>query len=103
MISKGKKVLDGTLSSIQDTYGTDTIRMRTVDGLPALREMRGIESIRNFGNVQELHMSPGCDPREVLQTVLARTTIQSFEITRPSLHDIFIRVEGLETREVHNA
>ena len=28
MIYKGQKVLDGTLESIQDAYGSDTVRVR---------------------------------------------------------------------------
>src|SRR5262249_27137208 len=35
MIHKGKKVLDGTLESIQDAYGSDTVRVR-LEGRPNL-------------------------------------------------------------------
>ncbi|MHB9028302.1 MAG: ABC transporter ATP-binding protein [Candidatus Latescibacterota bacterium] len=103
MIFKGKKVLDGTLASIQDRYGTDTIRVKGANGLPPMQELRGIEAIKDFGNMQELRMSPGCDPRYVLQAILAKTAISSFEIVRPSLHDIFLRIAGPETREATHA
>src|SRR5438094_728587 len=39
MIYKGRKVLDGTLEKIQDTYGSDTLRVRlegSADGLATL-------------------------------------------------------------------
>src|SRR5215471_9156407 len=35
MIYQGRKVLDGTLESIQDTYGSDTVRV-LIEGKPAL-------------------------------------------------------------------
>jgi ABC-2 type transport system ATP-binding protein len=103
MIFKGEKVLDGTLASIQDKYGTDTIRITGTNGLPPIGELRGIEAIKDFGNMQELRMSPGCTPRSVLQAILAKTAISSFEIVKPSLHDIFLRIAGPESREAGHA
>ncbi len=41
MIHKGKKVLDGTLSHIQDQYGNDTIRIQTDMGGSALAGVSG--------------------------------------------------------------
>jgi ABC-2 type transport system ATP-binding protein len=38
MIYKGKKVLDGTLESIQKTYGQDTVRVQTEDGIVSLKD-----------------------------------------------------------------
>jgi ABC-2 type transport system ATP-binding protein len=49
MIFKGKKVLDGTLSSIQDKYATDTLRVRVGDGAGALQNIDGIEKMNDFG------------------------------------------------------
>jgi ABC-2 type transport system ATP-binding protein len=103
MIFKGKKVLDGTLSSIQDAWGSDTIRIRGAESLPELRELKGIHSIKDFGNMQELRMEPGCDSRSVLQAVLAKTPLHGFEIAKPSLNDIFLRIAGPEAREVNHA
>src|SRR5271166_5077667 len=36
MICRGKKVLDGTLSAIQEQYGEDTIRVTAPDGFAAV-------------------------------------------------------------------
>ncbi len=103
MIFKGKKVLDGTLCSIQDSWGTDTIRIRGAEILPELRELRGIHSIKDYGNMQELRMSAGCDPRSILQAILTKTPLQGFEITKPSLNDIFLRIAGPGSMEVNHA
>jgi ABC-2 type transport system ATP-binding protein len=32
------------------------------------------------------------DPQALLAALVARTRVQHFEITRPSLHDIFVRI-----------
>jgi ABC-2 type transport system ATP-binding protein len=103
MVFKGRKVLDGTLSSIQDKYGTDTLRVRIGDGAGALQDIEGIDKINDFGQLQELRLTPSGDPQKILQEILRRTTVKSFDITRPSLHDIFIRIAGPEAKEVSHA
>jgi len=103
MIFRGKKVLDGTLSSIQDKYGSDTIRVRAENGMSALRDLPGVEKISNYGQSQELRLAKGGDPHAVLDALIAKTRVSSFEIARPSLHDIFVRIAGPEAEEVNNA
>ena len=44
-------------------------------------------------------MSRGCDSQEVLRTLIARTRVTSFAVTRPSLQDIFVRIAGAEAAE----
>jgi ABC-2 type transport system ATP-binding protein len=90
MIFRGRKVLDGTLQEIQAQYGFDTIRLRTAAGAPILDGMAGVESVNDYGQLQEVRVSG--DPQQFLQQLAARTAVHHFEITRPSLHDIFVRI-----------
>jgi ABC-2 type transport system ATP-binding protein len=99
MIFRGKKVLDGTLASIQSGYGSDTIRVEVEGGAKALDELPGIEQIKDLGHVQELRMAEGCDPQRVLSELLGRTRIVSFSVVKPSLHDIFVRIAGPQREE----
>ena len=92
MIYKGKKVLDGTLTSIQDQYGSDTIRVRIEKDASVLDNLPGVEKINDFGRLQELRMTPNCDSQEILANIMARTHVMSFDIVKPSLHDIFLRI-----------
>jgi len=103
MIFKGKKVLDGTLTSIQDMYGSDIIRIQTDDSSATFQNLNGVEKINDFGNIQELRMSPDCDPQEILTAIMAKTRVRSFDIVKPSLHDIFIRIAGTEAKESTHA
>jgi ABC-2 type transport system ATP-binding protein len=92
-------VLDGTLSSIQEQYGSDTIRLRTQAGLAATQNLEGIESVTDFGQAQELRLKTDCDPQKILAALMSRTRIMSFEITKPSLHDIFVRIAQPHAKE----
>jgi ABC-2 type transport system ATP-binding protein len=99
MIFRGKKVLDGSLAAIQDRYPNDTIRVTAEGGAARIDGLPGIEAVRDLGQVQDLRMTPGCDPQDVLRALVARTRISSFAVTRPSLHDIFVRIAGPAAEE----
>jgi ABC-2 type transport system ATP-binding protein len=103
MIFRGKKVLDGTLESIQDQYGNDTIRVAAEGGARFLDGLPDVERVRDLGQVQELRMARGCDPQQVLRTLIDRTRVTSFSIMKPSLHDIFVRIAGPEAAEAQIA
>ena len=103
MIYKGRKVLDGTLTSIQDKFGTDTIRIHTENGNEVLKEIPGIEKITNFGQMQEIRVAKEIDTQDMIKTILSKTRVSKFETTKPSLNDIFIRIASPEEKEVQNA
>jgi ABC-2 type transport system ATP-binding protein len=90
MIFRGRKVLDGSLESIQDQYGADTVRVRTSHGAAALAGMPDVESVNDFGQVQEVRLKG--DPQGFLARLAERATVYHFEVTRPSLQDIFVRI-----------
>jgi ABC-2 type transport system ATP-binding protein len=90
MIFRGRKVLDGTLEEIQAEYGFDTVRVRTAGGLAALSGLPGVQTVNDYGQLQEVRLNG--DPQRFLQQLAARGAVHHFEITRPSLHDIFVRI-----------
>jgi ABC-2 type transport system ATP-binding protein len=103
MIFKGKKVLDGTLVSIQDSYGSDTMRIRSQGGMTVLRDLEGVEKITDFGNLQELRLSESADPQKIAGEIMSRTHVYSFEQSKPTLYDIFLRIAGPEAKEINHA
>jgi ABC-2 type transport system ATP-binding protein len=90
MIFKGRKVLDGSLDAIQQEYGHDTVRVRLAAGAAVLGTLPGIESVNDHGNFQDVRLT--IDPQQFLRDLVARTEVRQFEITKPSLHDIFVRI-----------
>ena len=103
MIFKGRKVLDGTLHDIQEQYGADTVRVRTAAGAAAIAGMPDVEAVNDFGQLQEVRLRT--DPQAFLQHLVARTRVYHFEVTRPSLQDIFVRIAnpGLEGQDLVGA
>jgi len=103
MIFRGKKVLDGTLATIQDRYSTDTVRVRTEGGSGALEGLRGVDRLTDFGQVQELRLDGTRDAQDIVVEVLGRTQVTSFEVMRPTLRDIFLRIAGPAAQEATDA
>jgi ABC-2 type transport system ATP-binding protein len=102
MIYKGRKVLDGTLESIQATYGSDTVRVR-VDGNGSLDRLPGVIKVTNFGRWQELRIDHGTDTQRLLAALMTHGQVEHFEVARPSLQDIFVRIAAPELEENHHA
>jgi ABC-2 type transport system ATP-binding protein len=102
MIYQGKKVLDGTLEAIQDTYGSDTVRLR-LEGAVDLGGLPGVLRVTDHGRLQELRLDRGADSQQVLAALMQRGKVRHFELARPSLHDIFVRIAGPASEESEHA
>jgi ABC-2 type transport system ATP-binding protein len=97
MIFRGNKVLDGTLADVQATYGHDTVRVCVTGGAATLARVGGIQSINDHGNYQDVRLTG--DPQAFLGELVRAGAVQQFEITRPSLHDIFVRIANPDAAE----
>src|ERR1700682_2241568 len=76
MIYKGKKVLDGTLDSIQDTYGSDTGSVRLEGNGVPLEQLPGVLKVADFGRWQELRLERGTDTQELLAQLMTHGTVR---------------------------
>jgi ABC-2 type transport system ATP-binding protein len=99
MIHKGRKVLDGNLESIQSAYGSDTLRVQ-LDTPATLDDLPGVAKVTDLGRWQELRLGPGADSQEILSHLMRRGRVLHFELTRPTLHDIFVRIARPEPTEL---
>ena len=91
MIFRGRSVLDGTLDEIKGRYGADTIRLRAEGSLDGIE---GVERVRDLGQIKEVRYTG--DSQHLLEELISRGRVEHFELARPSLHDIFIRIAGPE-------
>jgi len=105
MIFNGKKVLDGTLGSIQSAYPADQVRVkieyfpadgsRNQFGEPAVPQIEGITDIQFHGQYHTFKLAqpnPTQRIQEVLGRLSAQRIISHFEVIKPSLHDIFVQI-----------
>jgi ABC-2 type transport system ATP-binding protein len=92
MINKGDTVLYGDVLETRSKFRTNSIRVATQDDigdLPGVTEWR----IRN--GFVELLLAPGTSPQSILEELCKRgITINRFEVTTPSLNEIFLQMVG---------
>ncbi len=93
MIFRGRKVLDGSPEKIRSEHGGEVIRVRFEESLvPELGEIRGVESLRDSGRDKVIRFAG--DPQEILKELVQRGRVVNFEVSRPSLREIFVRIAG---------
>ena len=97
MIYKGNKVLDGSLDEIQNQYGQDSLRLRFRDGTNPEGRLDGVSHVRNLGRFHEMRFQG--DPHKILKQAAELGQLDHFEITHPSLHDIFVRIAQPEPED----
>ena len=64
-----------------------------------MQNIPGIAQVRDHDQSQDLRITPGCDPQQVLHELAARTAVTSFAVMRPSLQDTFVPIAGPAAQE----
>lgn len=89
MIHKGNGVLYGSVGEIKSKFGKNTIILE-FDG--ELKNIEGIKKINHSGNYAELLLESGADAQDVLKIIASKVKVSKFELSMPSLNEIFIQV-----------
>lgn len=100
MILNGRKVLDGTVDSIQRTYPADEVKVRLAEGDTVQSHIPGVLRTDQRGQYSYLKLGSPDDAGSVLQSLVTSSRVEHFELLRPSLHNIFIRMAGDEAEGV---
>lgn len=94
MLHNGNKVLDGTVSEIQQRYPADEVRIRLAEGESLPAEIGGVAAVERRGAYYHLHLQDASQADGLLKQLAMETRLEHFELLRPSLHNIFIRIAG---------
>jgi ABC-2 type transport system ATP-binding protein len=103
ILDRGRVVVGGSVRDVRRSTGRQVVRL-AVDGdseIPWLATLDGVRVTRRGQDYTEAVVAGGHDPEAVLRAALARDCrVLHFEITDPSLEEIFIeRVGQLDTSE----
>ena len=80
---------------MKESYGTNLIAFRGTNAHAVLEDTSLIEKVVTHADEQELHLADGVDAQRVLKSLIdAGAAISKFELTEPSLNDIFIEKVG---------
>lgn len=100
LINKGRRVLEGSVRDVKAQYSNDRVTL-SFEGQDTFLDDRDlVQKYDNYGNYVEVELKPGREPQELLERAMKMATVQRFEVSEPSLRDIFISEVGGDASEV---
>ena len=107
LIAKGKKIFDGTIAEAKATIPRRVL-LETNDNLEGLKRIEGVTDIEAFADTEDgdvtakqwqVKISEQVNPQDILRTCFEqKISLNRFEFTEPSLHDVFVHLVGDEAR-----
>lgn len=92
MINKGQNVLYGKLADIKYEYRNNSILMEFEGELP---DLKGVTGKHEYRDHVELFFDTGTSPHDILEQLMNhKIQINRFEVSTPSLNEIFLQVVG---------
>lgn len=99
IIARGEKVVDGPLADVKRRHGGHHVIVSVERGSQnvdrVLEDRRFVSKVQNYGQYAEIELADNGDPQELLKAILQTgARISRFEITEPTLNQIFIDLVG---------
>ena len=95
ILDKSKTVLQGNLNEIKKSYGRVNLHLKTEGDVSAIIGENGAEVLHVKENEYRLRVSGEDQASRLLSSLIAGgATVIAFELTEPSLHEIFVRTVG---------
>ncbi len=99
LLAQGRKVFDGTKDEARAALPSRLTLTSRLDpaSLPSVSEARLVWSHDDGWAEYQVELRPGSEPGELLETCTQQGfALRSFDITRPTLHEVFIHFVGAE-------
>ncbi|HSE31250.1 MAG TPA: ATP-binding cassette domain-containing protein [Pyrinomonadaceae bacterium] len=91
LINRSRKVLDGSLRQIKQSFGRNAVALRMEGSNGILNDPGLVSNIRTHSDEIEVLLAPGATPQQFLRKLVdSGANVSKFEMIEPSLHDIFI-------------
>ena len=98
LLKDGRTEAYGTVAEVPDAYGARMVRLTYAGALPEPQGWRPAIVERNYA---ELELDDSVDPQAVLRALLdAGVEIRSFDSTRTSMEQVFLKVYGHAAEEL---
>ena len=92
LVNKGVVVFDGVLDQLQAQFPSNSVMVETDDGAEFVAEVFSVE--RQNDRALLVTLRDGADSQTLLRKLAAQMRLSRFEVRKPSLHEIFVRLVG---------
>jgi ABC-2 type transport system ATP-binding protein len=94
LINRGRKLIEGSLEEIRGRFTGKTLIIEGRGDLAPLARLPGVADAEVAAGRARLSLRDGGDAQAALRQALACGEVTRFEIQRPDLHEIFVRLVG---------
>jgi ABC-2 type transport system ATP-binding protein len=92
LLNRSKKILDGSLRDIKESFGGNSVALRLSGGDEVLCDSSLVSKVARHSDEIEVLLTPRADPQDLLRRLLnSGAVVTKFEMIEPSLNDIFIQ------------
>jgi ABC-2 type transport system ATP-binding protein len=92
LINRGRKVIEGTVNEVRERFTTRIVVLEGDGDLDALARFDGVTTARIAAGHARLELAEQADPSAVLEQALRVARISRFEVQRPDLQEIFVKL-----------
>ena len=95
ILNRSKTVLQGNLNDIKRSYGRVNLKLKTAEDVSDIISRSGANLLSEKEREYQLKVSGEAQAMELLRALTAaKTTIITFDLQEPSLHEIFVEKVG---------
>lgn len=98
LINRGRKIIEGTLNGVRERFSTRIVVLDGQGDLDRLARLEGVVGARIAAGEARLELAEDADPNRILRQAMETTRILRFEIQRPDLQEIFLKLVGGDGR-----
>lgn len=93
LINKGKAIVDGKLQMIRSRHSSHIVCVELEGDTSFVKTLPMVASVQSAGNRLEITLAKK-GTQQLLQALVQRAPVRSFEVKTPSLHEIFVKLVG---------
>jgi len=94
LIHRGRKLIEGTLAEVRGRFATRMVTLEGQGDLSLLGDLPGVVDRHLTAGMARLELAEGVDPHTVLRRALEIARVDRFEVHRPNLREIFVKLVG---------
>ncbi|MGE0478917.1 MAG: ABC transporter ATP-binding protein [Phycisphaerae bacterium] len=96
LINRGRKILDSSIHEARTRFATRTVILEGDGDFEALGGAPGVSAAHVTAGHGEYELADGVDPDTLLRRAVGAMRISRFEVVRPDLQQIFVKLVGAD-------
>ncbi len=94
LIHRGRKLIDGTVDDIRSQFPSRRLAFAGEGDFSWLRTLPGVTDAHITVGAADVELADGVDTQPIVRTASERCRLTRFEVIRPSLQEIFVKLVG---------